>query len=51
MKMNRSVLNELSAALYEQFAEADRLEAAIKRNFPACRSQFCAGREVFGYGD
>jgi type I restriction enzyme M protein len=31
---------ELSATLYEQFAEADRLEAAIKRNL-----------EVLGYGE
>lgn len=31
---------ELSAKLYEQFAEADRLEAAIKRNL-----------EVLGYGE
>ena len=31
---------ELSATLYEQFAEADRLEAVIKRNL-----------EVLGYGE
>ena len=31
---------ELSATLYEQFAEADRLEATIKRNL-----------EVLGYGE
>ena len=31
---------ELSATLYEQFAEADQLEASIKRNL-----------EVLGYGE
>jgi type I restriction enzyme M protein len=31
---------ELSATLYEQFAEADRLEATIKKNL-----------EVLGYGE
>jgi len=50
---------ELSAPLYEQFAclcvarrqaEADQFEATIKRNLPACRSRFGAGREILGYG-
>jgi len=40
MKMIRSSLNELPATLYEQFDEADRLEAVIKRNL-----------EVFGDGE
>jgi len=49
------------ATLYKQFAEADRLDlparvpaqagATIKRNLPACRSRFGAGREVLGYGE
>ncbi len=33
-------MSELSATLYEQFAESDQLEAAIKRNL-----------EVLGYGE
>lgn len=40
MKLIRSVLNTISAEHYEQFAEADRLEAAIKRNL-----------EVLGFGE
>jgi len=33
-------MTELSAALYEQFARADQLEAAIKKNL-----------EALGYGE
>ena len=32
MKTISAVLNNVSAALYKQFAQADRLEVTIKRN-------------------
>ena len=37
--------------LYEQFAEADQLEATIKKNLPACRDERGADREGLGYGE
>jgi len=44
-------MTELTAKLYEQFAQARQLEATIRKNMPACRSRYGAGREALGYGE
>jgi len=44
-------MNRFVAMGYGQFAVADQIEATIRKNLPACRSRYGAGREAFGYGE
>jgi len=39
-------MTELTNKLHEQFAMADQLEATIRKNMPACRSRYGAGRRA-----